>query len=224
MIFSQFSSRLLSCFERCISFRCRRGMRDSGIFQSFIHLELKPEAIPPWERISELGTIPIGLLSRATCFRYGTFCVTGFICFCCNGDDSICTKTIKVCIQFFSEFWIASSFIWRWWQYQLLILLMQNKLVFQLEHHREFFSHNLISWFLTSVLLPFFSGFPICLFDFLQQWPSQNSLQDFIYFWEKYYFTLLSLYDKFKSLSKFPLGATKESSHSFLVKDIYFKN
>ena len=159
MIFSQFSSRLLSCFERCISFRCRHGMKDSGIFQSFIHLELKPEAIPPWERISELGTIPIGLLSRATYFRYGTFCVTGFICFCCNGDDSICTKTIKVSIQFFSEFWIASSFIWRWWQYQLLILLMQNKLVFQLESLPRIFQPQPDFLILDFCFTAFFSWF-----------------------------------------------------------------
>ena len=81
--------------KRCTSFHICEGMRNSEVFKSFIHLELKPEAIAPWKRtFSELCTVPIALLSRATCFRYGTYCITGYIYFFHNGGDSICTKAI----------------------------------------------------------------------------------------------------------------------------------
>lgn len=53
--------------------------------------------------------------------------MTGYICTCNNGGDSICTKALSVWAQF------ASSFIWRWWQCQLLLSLVKNKLVSQPE-------------------------------------------------------------------------------------------
>ena len=43
-------------FKRCISLHCHCGMSNSGVFQSSIHLELKPEAIAPWERTFIFGT------------------------------------------------------------------------------------------------------------------------------------------------------------------------
>ena len=43
-------------FKGCISFHCCRGMWNSGISQSFIVMEVKPEAIAPWERTFIFGT------------------------------------------------------------------------------------------------------------------------------------------------------------------------
>ena len=67
--------------------------------------------------------------------------MTGYTCTCNNGGDSICTKALSVWAQF------ASSFIWRWWQYQFLLPLVQNKLVSQ-PQSSWFFCHELISWFI----------------------------------------------------------------------------
>ena len=54
-IFTIFSKTTF-IFKRCISFHFHHRIRNSEVFQSFIHLELKPEAIAPWERTFIFGT------------------------------------------------------------------------------------------------------------------------------------------------------------------------
>ena len=95
MIFSQFSLRLLSLLKDAFLSTAAGGLKIQKPFKVSSALELKPEAIAPWERtFVELGTVPTGLLSRATCCRYGIFCMNGFICFFDNDGGRIYTKTI----------------------------------------------------------------------------------------------------------------------------------
>ena len=96
MIFWKFSSRFLSCLRD--AFLCTAIMewesQESFKVWSTCNWNLKPYLPGKGHLFSELGTVQIGLLSRGTCFRYRRFCMTGFICFCCNGGDSICKKAI----------------------------------------------------------------------------------------------------------------------------------
>ena len=77
-------------------------------------------------------TVPMGVLCRTTCMTYGQFCIyTGD-----RGGDSICTMSVWV--QFAAcKFWLSFLFICQWCQCQLVVPLVQNKLVPQPESASE---------------------------------------------------------------------------------------
>ena len=83
--------------------------------------------------LSGFDTVPMAVSCRTTSMRYGQFCIyTGD-----RGGDTVSVQYQLGSNLLHFKFWLASSFIWQWRQYQFVVSQVRNKLVSQFESVKE---------------------------------------------------------------------------------------